>query len=181
MSHQPYETFLFSSEALDKDQQGQLEIHLRECEQCSALSFTLASVDEAFSCSETPLPAPGFTRRWQAHLTEYRQKRQVRNLWLMTLGSFSLTSLIVMIIALLNLIQINWAYQLSQSIARISLFTAQVRQCFTLFNSLSNTLPITIPVIIFLGIGAVLSIFSLSIIWFGSIIKLYSPIRERGH
>lgn len=181
MSHQPYETFLFSSEALNKDQKQQLDIHLRDCEQCSALSYTLASVDEAFSRSETPLPAPGFTRRWQAHLTEYRQKRQVRNLWLMTLGSFSLTSLIVMIIALLNLININWAYQLSQSIARVSLFAAQVRQCFTLFSSLSNTLPVVVPVIILLGTGAVFTIFILSITWFGSIIRLYSPIRERGH
>lgn len=169
MSHQPYETFLFSSEALDKDQQQQLNTHLRDCEQCSVLSFALSSLDEAFSRSETPLPAPGFTRRWQAHLTEYRQKRQVRNLWLMTLGLFSLTSLIVMIIALLNLIHINWAYQLSQWIARVSLFAAQVRQFFTLLYSLSNTLPITVPVIILFGTGALFSIFILSITWFGSI------------
>lgn len=182
MSHQPYETFLLSSEALDNNQRQQLDAHLSECEQCSALACALASLDETFSHSTMPMPAPGFTQRWQTHLAEYRQKRQVRNLWLMTFGLFTLTSLIVFTIALLNLIHINWAYQLSQWIARASLFAAQVRQCFTLFTTLSNTVPGTVPVVIIVfAIGVLFSIFILSLTWFGTMIRLYSPITERGN
>lgn len=181
MSHQPYETFLFSGDPLDPEQRHSLEAHLRTCEHCNALAVALTGLDRAFSSSPSPQPAPGFTQRWQAHLEAFRQQRQVRNLWLMTLGLFALTSLTVLFIALLNLYHINWAYELSQSIARVSLFAARVRHLILLINSLTHALPISVPMLMLFGTGAVFALCALVITWFSTIIRLYFPINERGN
>ena len=181
MSHQPYETYLFSGEMISADQQSSLAAHLLTCEQCSHLAHAITHLDQAFSNSPAPSTPLGFTERFQTRLTAYRQKRQVRNLWLMTICLFAFASLIGLTMILLNLYHFNWAYELSQSIARVSLLAAQIRQVMTIIKSLVNALPVAVPMLFLFGTAAVFGICTLVITWFSTIIRLYSPIHERGN
>ena len=181
MSHQPYETYLFSGEILSEDQQSSLDAHLIACEQCAHLTHAMKRLDEAFFNSPAPSTPLGFTERFQTRLTAYRQKRQVRNLWLMTICLFAFASLTGLTMILLNLYHFNWAYELSQSIARVSLLAAQVRQVMMIMKSLVNALPIAVPMLFLFGSVAVFGICTLVITWFSTMIRLYSPIHERGN
>jgi hypothetical protein len=181
MSHQPYETYLFSGEMISADQQSSLAAHLLTCEQCAHLAQAMTRLDEAFSNSPAPSTPLGFTERFQTRLAAYRQKRQIRNLWLITICLFTFTSLIGLTIILLNLYHFNWSYELSQSIARVSLLAAQIKQFVTIIKSFINALPIAVPMLFLFGFVAVFGICTLLITWFSTMIRLYSPIHERGN
>ncbi len=181
MSHQPYENLLFSPVTLDDVKQQQLELHLQDCSHCASLAAALTDLDEAFAHSASPAPMPGFTQRWHVRLAEFRQKRQKRNLWLMTFSLFALAGLTAAIILVCNLSQVNWAYMLSQWIARGSLFAAQVRQVTRFFRSLTQALPVTIPILVLFGSGSLFAIAALVITWFSTLVQLYFPVHERGN
>lgn len=180
MSHQPYETYLFSGEPLNPDQQSSLEAHLLTCEGCAHLAHAMDHLDQAFFNSTAPSPKPGFTDRFQVRLAARRQERQTRNLWLMTIGLFTLAGLIISTILLLHLNQINWAYELTQFIARTSLLAAQIRQFLNFLKPLRVALPLFIPFMLTLMTTALASISVIFVIWFQSLIKLYTPVQERG-
>jgi anti-sigma factor RsiW len=180
MSHQPYETFLFTDEPLTLEQRQSLDSHLMECARCRALAGALLSVNQALATNPAPAPAPGFTQRWYARLSEHRHERQQRNLWLLTLGLFALAGLILLILGLLHLLHFNWAYGFSQFIANFSLFAARLRHISSIMRSLTESLPLILPMMILFGIGTVLAASALTVTWFSSLIRLYSPIDIKG-
>lgn len=181
MSHQPYETYLFSGETLSADQHSHLEAHLMTCEQCAHLAHAMTHLDVTFSNSSAPSPANGFTDRFQARLTAHRQKQLSRNLWLMALGFLILAGLIISIIMLLHLNQINWAYEITQIIARTSLLAAKTRQFLNFLKPFRSALLLFIPLMLFLMTTSLASVGAIFAFWFRSIIRLYSPAQERGH
>ena len=83
MSHQPYETWLFSEERLLPEQAQALREHLRNCEACRRLEQSWSGVQQLFQRSMPTAPAPGFTARWQARLAAEQRRRQRRNGWIM--------------------------------------------------------------------------------------------------
>jgi anti-sigma factor RsiW len=181
MSHQPYETYLFSGETLSTDQQSCLDAHLMACERCNQLARAMTHLGVTFSNNPAPSPTPGFTDRFQARITAHRQEQQNRKLWLMAIGLFALAGLIISLITLLHLNQTNWAYDLTQFIARTSLLAAQTRQFLNLLKPFRSALPLFLPLMLMLMTSALAFISVLFVIWFRSIIKLYSPVQERGH
>lgn len=181
MSHQPFESLLFAEQPLSAEQQNSLEAHLKECNHCSELADALMHLEETFAASIAPPPAPGFSQRWLSRLSAKRLERQTRNLWLMTIGLFSCATLILLVIALLNINQLNWAYELSQFIARVSVVAAQMRQIVHIIQLITSTLPFIAPVLLIFGIGALFAVSALVVTWFSSIVNLYSPIKERGN
>lgn len=180
MSHQPYETFLFTDEPLTPEQRHSLDSHLMECAHCRALADALLSVDQVLAGSPEPEPAAGFTQRWYARLSEHRHERQQRNLWLMTLGLFALAGLILLILALLHLLHFNWAYEFSRFIASFSLCAARIRHISSIMRSLTESLPFILLMMILFGIGTVLTASALTVTWFSSLIRLYSPMDLKG-
>ena len=181
MNHQPYETYLFSGETLSVDQQNHLDEHLMACERCTQLAHAMTHLDVKFSNSPAPSPSPGFTDRFQARLTAHRQKRLNRNLWLIAIGLFALSGLLISFIMLIHVNQINWAYQLTQFIAQASLLAAKARKSLNLLKSLRIALPLFIPLMLMLMTVLLAAIGALFVTWTHSIIKLYSPVQERGH
>jgi hypothetical protein len=181
MSHQPFENYLVSGTVLDAEQQHQLDLHLKDCEGCHSLSLALTGIDDLLSTSPSPVPAPGFTQRWQAQLVSRRQTHQNRNFWVLSLGMIALAALILLIIFLINIFQLNWAYELTQVIARISVIAGQTRHYFNLSRRLINTLPILIPLLALGFSGACLAASALIFTWYRTIIKLYSPKYKRGN
>jgi len=175
MSHQPFETWLLSEEPLDAAQQREFSAHLKECEDCRHLFDALAQVDQVFDASSNPAPTPGFSQRWLIRLSQSRQHRQVRRYWLFTLGLFLIAGLIFSTLILTNLSSVNWAYQLGQLIAGISLRAVQVRRLWDFFCSLTNLFPLIIPLLLIFGVGALSAMTVLIVTWFSAIIKLYQP------
>jgi hypothetical protein len=67
MNHQPFEDWLLNEKTLNTREKLELELHLRMCSHCSALSASgrvLRSVKRAS-------PAAGFTARFQARLAAF--------------------------------------------------------------------------------------------------------------
>jgi len=178
MSHQPFETWLLSEEQLETEQQKMLQSHLDECDNCTALSDAWQQVHNAITASPELTPAPGFARRWHAHLSVYRQERQQRKMWFLTLGLFAAAGAIFLTLALLNLLSTSWTYEISQFIANFSLFAARINQCWNVIESLTDAFPVLIPIMAFFSVGILSALSALVVTWFSSLIKLYRPANE---
>jgi hypothetical protein len=178
MSHQPFETWLLSDQALDEEQQIMLNEHLKECQQCQAVSEAWVHVQNLMVMNSAPEPAPGFTQRWQSRLSIVQQKRQQRRLWLLTLGLLGLAGLIFLGLALAGLFSTSFPYALSHFIAGFALFAARINQAWNVFESLSGSFPLLIPLMIIALFGAGSAALTLVITWFSSVIKLYKPVQE---
>jgi len=74
MNHLPFETWLLNEQPLAPEQQRDLNLHLRECEHCTAL----AEVNLALHSVKMAEPAPGFTARFQKRL-EMKRALERRN------------------------------------------------------------------------------------------------------
>lgn len=181
MSHQPFDTWLFSEEPLEPEQSDSLKSHLDQCEECSQMSMALDQVFEVISTSKSPSPAPGFTQRWYQHLSAYRQKRQERTIWLIILGLFSIAVLILLGLFFFNLTNFTWTYGLGQFIANFSLVAARGKQVFNATRSVAKAFPILIPIIFIFSIGSFSAAITLIITWFSSMIRIYQPVKEGVH
>jgi predicted anti-sigma-YlaC factor YlaD len=178
MSHQPFESWLFSDQALDEEQQYLLHEHLEECQQCRAISESWSQVQSIMVLNATPEPAPGFTDRWHNRLVLIRQKRQRRRMWLLSFGMLGLAGLIFLGLATTSLLSTSLPYALSQFIASFAVFAARINQVWNVFESLSGAFPLLIPLIIFAFIGSGSAGVALIITWLSSVIKLYKPAEE---
>jgi predicted anti-sigma-YlaC factor YlaD len=176
MNHQPFETWIFSEDPLQFEDQEKLKEHLQACEDCRHLSLAMEEVQQTFSAAPAPEPAPGFTQRWHEHLALDRQARQHRRMWLLTLAMFGLASLISLGILLLQLGQINWFYEISQFIANVSSFAARVNQIWVIIRSINETLPIFAPIMVVFGVGVSSAVIALIVTWFSSMVQLYQPV-----
>jgi len=178
MSHQPFEEWLFSDEPIESQQEQSLQDHLNQCEACQALSTALDKVNEIFISSTPPEPTDGFTQRWFERLAIAREQHQIRRTWTIIFSLLGAATIITIVITLLNLNTLNWAYQLSQFIASFSLFAGKINQVWRFILSIFDAFPLIIPIIIILGIGLVSLISVLLITWISSLIKIYKPIEE---
>lgn len=178
MSHQPFETWLFSDEELTPQQDQTLESHLQECEDCRKMSDALHQVTDVMASSKDPLPAPGFVQRWQQRLIIHRHQQQQRRMWLMTIGLFAIAGIILTALLFLNHQTVNWVYELSQFIANFSLAAAKVNQAWSILRSISGALPILIPIVIVLGFGLLSATSVMFFTWIRSLVRLYKPIKE---
>jgi len=178
MSHQPFESWLFSDEPLESEQSEALKSHLKQCEECNQVSTAFNEVVEVISTSNTPEPRPGFTQRWYQHLSAYQEKRQEQRIWVFILVLFALATLIFLGLFLVNLTNFNWSYGLGQFIANFSLFAARGKQIIRATRSITIAFPILIPIMFVFGVGSLSAIFALIITWFSSIIRIYQPVKE---
>ena len=156
MSHPPYETWLFTDEPLDENKQKQLNAHLFECQSCKDLSEAIVQVDDLLITADSPRPLPGFTQRWQIRMQFYHAQKQQKRIWFLTMGAFSAANIIFLILTLVNVTNFNWSYQLSQSIATISLFASRLRNIIFAAENLGRAFPILIPFSIILAAGSLI-------------------------
>ena len=178
MSHQPFETWILSEEALDKDQKSSLHAHLAECESCHSLQTNWHEVHKTFSTSMSPDPQPGFSSRWQTRLAFDRQRRQQRRMWILTLSIFAFASLILISLFFFNLLNTTWPYIISQVIANISLMFAKVGRFWRVIDTLSSSFPALVPLMVIVSTVIISSASVLILTWFSSMVRLFSPGHE---
>lgn len=95
MNHQQYETWILQSPDLNKEQQRQLHLHLKECSQCQAFYQAVHQLDHLFKTAPEPTPAPSFCARWMARI-ERRERRRNRLILGITLTAIALATMILL-------------------------------------------------------------------------------------
>ena len=178
MSHQPFETWIFSNDPLETDQKQTLEDHLKDCQSCTQQADALISFEAAISSTSLLSPMPGFTQRWHNRLPLARQLRQQRKMWLLAISLFAGATLILTALFLINASQINLAYQFGLCIASVARVRGFLYQLWPALQSFLSTMPIIIPILIVFGFGSLTAIIVLIITWFSSILRLYQPVQE---
>ena len=89
MNHQPFEEWLLNDKPITPEQKRELDIHLRTCSYCTALTETGIALKSVRKAS----PQAGFTTRFQARLAERKLAERRRRLWgsvLFTFGGLAL-------------------------------------------------------------------------------------------
>jgi hypothetical protein len=77
MNHQPFEEWLLNDKNLTSTEKRELDLHLRTCTHCTALSATGLALRSANVAS----PAVGFTLRFQQRLAAQKIVERRRRLW----------------------------------------------------------------------------------------------------
>jgi len=81
MSHQPFETWIFSDQPLQAAETQALQDHLAVCEACRQLAEAWGGVVGELTAAPLAAPAPGFVARWEARLGRERERFQRRLNW----------------------------------------------------------------------------------------------------
>jgi len=77
MNHQPFEEWLLNDKNLTSSERHELDLHLRTCSHCTALSATGLALRSA----NVIAPAAGFTLRFQQRLAAQKIAERRRRLW----------------------------------------------------------------------------------------------------
>ena len=77
MNHQPFEEWLLNDKNLTPPEKRELDLHLRTCTHCTALSATGLALRSA----NVIKPAPGFATRFQQRLAAQKIAERRRKLW----------------------------------------------------------------------------------------------------
>jgi hypothetical protein len=77
MNHQPFEEWLLNDKNLNPNEKRELDIHLRTCPHCTALSATGLVLRSARAIR----PAPGFALRFEQRLAAQKIAERRRKLW----------------------------------------------------------------------------------------------------
>jgi hypothetical protein len=91
MNHQPFEEWLLNDKILTSTEKRELDLHLRTCIDCTALSATGLALRSASAIA----PAAGFTARFQQRLAAQKIAERRRKLWgmmVLVLGGIGLFS-----------------------------------------------------------------------------------------
>jgi hypothetical protein len=89
MNHQPFEEWLLNDKPITLEQKRELDVHLRTCSYCTALTETGIALKSVRKAS----PQAGFASRFQARLAERKLAERRRRLWgsvLFTFGGLTL-------------------------------------------------------------------------------------------
>jgi hypothetical protein len=89
MNHQPFEDWLLNDKNLTSAEKRELDLHLRTCTYCTALSATGLALRSA----NVTAPAAGFSMRFQQRLAAQKVAERRRKLWgvlVLTLGGIGL-------------------------------------------------------------------------------------------
>ena len=78
MTHEIYETWLFSDAPLSPEDQVALQAHLQTCESCRHLAAAWPVVEADLRAAPLMEPRPGFSNRWLERLETERQRLQRR-------------------------------------------------------------------------------------------------------
>lgn len=164
MNHQPFEEWLLEDKPLTPAEKREMDLHLRICPQCTALSATGLALRSA----RTLQPAPGFARRFEQRLAAQKITERRRRLWGMLTLIFTGSGLFGVIAA---------PYIRSLAASPVDWLTTAVTFFLSLFGSieimfealgvLTRVLPDFVPpymwMVMFSGMSGVLLLWSISL------------------
>jgi hypothetical protein len=180
MSHQPFETWLLSSEPLSAEQDRALQEHLAVCQFCQQLSTAWSDVQNLIQMVPPVQPAGGFAARWQARLAgesfQALRKQQRRQSWWVLLAATGIASLLFTLLA----VQVLAAYETPAQLFLVWLY--RLVDLLSLANTLQELL-VTLPGVLLTAIPPFWwAVFAtlvglLSLLWIVSLRQLMLPRR----
>jgi hypothetical protein len=170
MRHQPFESWIIDDTNLTIEQAQSLQSHLQSCEDCRKLSSGWAVARAYLSQAPAVSPAPGFTRRFGASIAERRfhqQQMQVRRTLLYLIGG-SFASLLALMAYLLFIVTPTGVFITAfRSLTHTLVWWNNLQD---IYLPLVQSLPIFVPVALWILFTTSLSIFS--ILWVVSIWRI---------
>ncbi len=127
MNHQPFEDWLLNDKTLTPAETRELDLHLRTCPHCTALSAT----GLALRAAPVIAPAAGFTLRFQQRLIAQKAMERRRKLWGMILFIIGGAGFIVWFSASYLLALFNAPVQWITTFIGYSLFIVTTLQALT--------------------------------------------------
>jgi hypothetical protein len=170
MNHQPFRDWLLSEEKLSADQMIALQEHLQSCESCRQTDIAWLEVESTLHKMPQAHPAPGFTNRWQAHLSEYLERKRKRRSWIII--GLNVVIIIVLLGMLTNQI---WSLLQAPGPFLVSWFT-RLFTMVTIYYTLEDLLPSfsgSVPFLAYVGMFFLVGIISfISVLWLATYRKL---------
>jgi predicted anti-sigma-YlaC factor YlaD len=170
MRHQPFETWIIDEIPLSSEQAQLLQSHLQECENCRKLSTGWDAARTYLLQTTVVSPAPGFTRRFGASIAErrYRQQQMQVRRTLLYLVSGSFVSLLALMAYLLFIVTPGGLLiTVFGSLTHTLVWWNNLQE---MYLPLVQSLPIFVPVALWILFTTSLSIFS--ILWVISIWRI---------
>ena len=160
MNHQPIETWILDEEPLNRQQQTELEKHLRDCQSCKTLKLSWETAKHKIKSAPAKQPSPGFSMRWQASLNERREaeaRAQSRTMFIW-IGCLATVSLITLgVIAMPGLSVVGVLITFFTTLITIS---TSVGNLVELVREIMETLPPTTLILAAIGLSTVISVYS---------------------
>lgn len=169
MNHQPFEEWLLNDKNLTSAEKRELDLHLRMCTHCTALSATGLALRSA----NAAMPAAGFVIRFQQRLAMQKIAERRRKLW-------GMLALILGGVGLLSWFAAPYLYAvitspvewLSAAIGYFLFVVSSMQALTEALTVLARILPEFIPPYIWMVIVSTLA--SLCLLWIISIWRLSS-------
>jgi hypothetical protein len=164
MNHQPFETWLLDDKVLTPTEKRELDSHLRECRNCTALAETGLALRSARVVS----PTPGFALRFQEKLAAQKVAERRRRLWGMIILIVSGVGLLGWLLAPVLLSITASPVQWFISVAGLFLFVFTSLQAFSeivsvMVRMLPNFLPPYMWMVLLSGIAGMGLLWAVSI------------------
>jgi hypothetical protein len=167
MSHQPFETWIFTQEDLTPEQAQELQEHLQECDQCYGLAAAWRQVEPLIVIPPMVAPEPGFVARWQLRLEKERlalHRRQSLLVFVLGAGSaFVFLAMMAAMVLFRYSSPLDWLLALTSQLVSLVFLADTFRQ---IFDILLKTVPVS------WWVGAGVGIFTLCLIWVYSLQKV---------
>ncbi len=160
MNHQPFETWIIDDLPLDKQQQTELEEHLRDCQSCKTLQLSWETAKHKIKSAPVKQPSPGFSMRWQASLKERREaeaRSQSRTLFIW-IGSLVAVSIITF--GVIALPELSFISMVISFVTTLITVTTSVESIVALVESVANSLSPTARILAGIGLSTVISVFT---------------------
>lgn len=175
-NHQPFEDWIFSQDAISREDKLRLRDHLQYCPDCQRLSGAMQEVEFSLKAALELSPPTGFSNRWLGRLAEHRLRQQRVQTISFFLISFATAAGLTILFAILLQPAIRTpypyllavAYQLASILIYMNRFASAG---ITVYRTVFKLIP---PVVwISLAIGLAAS----AVIWIAALRKLVYPRR----
>lgn len=175
-NHQPFEDWIFSRDAISREDELMLRDHLQHCPDCQSLSGALQKVEFSLNAEPVLSPPPGFSNRWLERLAEHRLRKQKVQTIRFFLITFTIASVLTILFAILLQPAIRTpfpyllavAYQLASILVYMNRFASAG---ITIYRTLFKLIPPVMWVSLVIGLAAS------AIIWIAALRKLVYPRR----
>jgi len=162
MKHEPFTTWLISEDPLEPEEDQELRVHLKNCEDCRQLQAASLRVDDLFQRTSPVRPFPGFVNRFQKRLeVELLEEKYIRHRW-QSLIFFILTVNVIAFVLLVLGVSFYTTYSspaefilayINQLTSLISFLNTAQNIALIMINSLISLVPPSVWMLIMSIIG----------------------------
>ena len=177
MSHQPFEMWLLSGATLDKNQNHQLQEHLKNCKPCSKLACNLTRIEYQLNTAPLVQPRAGFAKRFQTSLPIRKAARQRRQTWSIIISGLSIGVAIYIYHILPDLANLSIGAILSSLVNNSLSLVASLLRIRQISSYVMMGIPPVVPLAVWISLTTVFCI--LSLIWVLALGRILAPKGEK--